>query len=191
MDSIILIGPRGSGKTSVGKEISLIMDDIKFIDADEEFIRLHGPIKDIVDKKGWPEFRRLESALLINICKNNEKYKIVLAVGGGAVAHNQGEEYRARNVTTLKEFGNIFYLLPYKDLNQSARMLTERINKDPFSKKGRPQLKDCKSPFEEMLLTLKERHPIYSDPNVRDWIIYTKNNTPYQIAKVIRDEILL
>ena len=115
MKSLVLIGPRGSGKTIVGKELAVSLD-FPFIDADKEFIDRYGNIDNFVSRHNWKEFRRLETELINGICTRYQNSRIVFAPGGGAVAHDQGEEYRNRNVELLREFGLIFYLLPYPDL---------------------------------------------------------------------------
>ena len=139
MTSIVLVGPRGSGKTTVGKKLSLMLD-FPFVDTDAEFIQQYGAISDFVDKHCWKEFRRLETELITCICQKYQHAKIVFVPGGGAVAHNQCNQYRQKNVELLSGFGFIVYLLPYQDLRQSAFVLSHRVEKDTTSTYSRPSL---------------------------------------------------
>jgi len=68
MVSIVLIGPRGSGKTVVGKELSSILG-YPFVDADTEFTQRHGTITDFVKKHNWEKFREAENRLIIDLCR--------------------------------------------------------------------------------------------------------------------------
>ena len=182
MKSLVLIGPRGSGKTSVGKELSVI-SDLSFVDADVEFFQRHGTITDLVNKYGWEEFRRLETELIADICTRYQHSRIVFAPGGGAVAHKQGEQYRNKNVRLLRERGIIFYLLPHPDLRQSAVILTTRVQKDTTSVYVRPSLTGNSHLLSEMLLTLEQRHPLYQA--TAHYLIYTEGKPLNEVAKDI------
>ncbi len=180
MKSLVLIGPRGSGKTSVGKELSVILD-FPFVDADVEFFQRHGTITDLVNKYSWGEFRRLETELIADICTRHQHSIIVFATGGGAVAHDQGEWYRNKNAELLREFSLIFYLLPHPDLRQSAIILATRVQRDTTSVYARPSLTGSSDLLSEMLLTLEKRHPLYQA--TADHLIYTEGKSPNEVAR--------
>ncbi|MDO4299775.1 MAG: shikimate kinase [Clostridia bacterium] len=98
--NIVLIGFMGSGKTSVGKKLSM---DLKreFIDMDDFIVNKEGmSINDIFKKKGEAYFRSLEKEL----CKRfaDPKSKII-ATGGGVIKNDE-------NVANLKKGGIILYL---------------------------------------------------------------------------------
>ena len=161
---VVLIGPRCCGKTSVGKELASRLK-VPFVDADERFKEIHGSVEDFVNthktrEEGWREFRKYEAQVLSNLCGEFQS-GAVLAPGGGAVAHDQGEQYRQENVRALKSFGRVFYLLPSHDLEVSARVLAERQAKDQASKDQRPSLTGEKDPLKEMLELITRRHPLY------------------------------
>ncbi|MBS3141245.1 shikimate kinase [Candidatus Woesearchaeota archaeon] len=182
MNSVVLIGARCSGKTSVGRELSSMLN-VPFVDADTEFIQANGEIRDFVDKHGWEEFRRAETEIIEDICARY--HGIVFAPGGGAVGHNQGEKYRQRNVELLREFGLVVYLLPYPDLRQSAEILTRRIENDANSVSTRPSLTGNSDSVTEMLLILEQRHSFYLAASHHQ--IYTGEKLPVEIARdVIR-----
>ena len=63
MKNIILIGARGSGKTSIGRKIAELTGR-KFIDADTEIEHIAGKsIPEIFDEQGENAFRELEKAM--------------------------------------------------------------------------------------------------------------------------------
>jgi shikimate kinase len=79
---VILIGPMGAGKTSVGKRVAKALG-VTFTDTDKTIVREHGPIPGIFAERGEPAFRALEaSAVRAAVATGG-----VVAVGGGAVTH--------------------------------------------------------------------------------------------------------
>ncbi len=182
MNSIILVGPQGCGKTTVGKELAHKLA-IPFVDADVEFKKIHGSITKLVDNYGWAEFRKLESEILEDICDENKT--IVLAPGGGAVAHDQGEVYRIRNVEALCDFGITFYLLHSLDFKECAKIYAERIIRDESSEEMRPPLTEAERINKEngMFETITKRHELYHKAS--DYIVYTKDKNIGDIASEI------
>jgi len=82
MQNIILIGPMGSGKTTVGKQLAkrLRMD---FVDSDHMIEERCGvSISTIFDIEGEDGFRKRETKMLAELC---ERSGVVLATGGGAI----------------------------------------------------------------------------------------------------------
>ena len=80
--NIFIVGPMGSGKSTVGKIISdeLFLD---FFDTDDEIeIRTGASIDWIFDLEGESGFRKRESEMLDEMVKRNS---IVLSTGGGIV----------------------------------------------------------------------------------------------------------
>ncbi len=77
---IFLIGFMGSGKTTLGKELSKDLD-LKFIDLDAYIENKIGmTIIDIFNNKGEEKFRIIEKECLIEL--STEEH-IVIATGGG------------------------------------------------------------------------------------------------------------
>ncbi len=179
MDSIALVGPRGCGKTAVGKALAF-RSGLKFVDADAVFSQHYGSISDFCSKYGWDEFRRLETLTLEMICRSNSSGRIILAAGGGAVAHNQGEQYRSRNAKLLRVFGSVIYLLPYENLGMSAVILQDRVERDASSASMRPALTDITDPYLEMLSQLQQRDGFYR--NAAHHTIYTARKSPEKVA---------
>jgi len=98
--NIFLIGPMGSGKTAVGKQLARLLDR-QFYDSDREIERITGvDIPFIFEKEGEAKFRERESEAIDNLTQLNG---IVLATGGGAVL---AELNRQR----LQARGEVIYL---------------------------------------------------------------------------------
>jgi len=86
MQNIILIGPMGSGKTTVGRQLSrrLRMD---FVDSDHMIEERCGvSIATIFDIEGEDGFRVRETKMLRELC---ERTGTVIATGGGAIVSEE------------------------------------------------------------------------------------------------------
>lgn len=158
-NNIILIGLRGSGKTTLGKLLAKKLKK-KFIDTDEEIEKTSKKkVKDIVDQKGWEYFRNLEKKMIKKI---SALENTVIATGGGAILDKQ-------NIENLKTNGFIVYL------EVSPARAAARIAHD----KNRPLLTTQKSLTKELTHLLKERKSIYE--NTANLIFKRSNNTAKDI----------
>ncbi len=183
--SIILIGPRCVGKTYTGEYLAKLLK-FKFIDSDYLLERKNKTtISQIVSNKGWRYFRELEQKNIKYII-NNYKSNVVLALGGGAIAH-EFDKIRNENLRLLKKYGKIIFLFPSKDVNKSAKILFKRIKKDNKSKMQRPNLTNL-SPSKEMLQVIKKRLKFYKKGSHQ--IIYTKQYSEMEVAKLIIKKFL-
>ena len=79
---VVVIGPMGAGKSSVGKRVAKALG-VPFSDTDRLIVREHGPIPGIFADRGEPAFRELEAAAV----RAAVAVGGVIAVGGGAVTH--------------------------------------------------------------------------------------------------------
>jgi shikimate kinase len=79
-DVIVLIGPMGVGKTTIGRKLAKALK-VPFIDTDNLITDEHGPIPAIFEERGEPEFRRLEEKAMEKAIRQTA----VVATGGGAV----------------------------------------------------------------------------------------------------------
>ncbi len=78
--AIVLIGPMGAGKTSIGKRIARALQ-VPFYDSDAAVVRAHGPIDALFATHGEQHFRALErDAVRAGLAAGG-----VVALGGGAV----------------------------------------------------------------------------------------------------------
>ena len=160
--NIFIIGPMGSGKSTVGKILS---DELflNFFDTDEEIeLRTGASIDWIFDLEGEKGFRKRESLILQEMV---EKNSIVLSTGGGIILSNPNREL-------LSSRGTVFYL------STPISIQVERTSKD----KNRPLLKDGDP--EEILSKLhEERKTLYEE--VSDHIIETENKSSQEVAAEI------
>lgn len=134
-DNVILTGMMGSGKTSVGKALSKILE-CDFYDLDEIIEEKHGSISKIFKEKGENYFRQIEQEEIENFLGKNN---FVLSLGGGAVL-------REKNLEILKKIGRIFYLSAQSDT------IYERIKEQ----NNRPLL-NVENPREEIEKILSQR----------------------------------
>ena len=119
--NIFLVGPMGSGKSSLGKKLAKSLDK-KFIDTDKEIEKKENKtINEIFENNGEKYFREKEREFLINIPNN---LNMIIATGGGIVTNQENRE-------KLKENKVIF-------LNASV----ERQSKRTSSSDKRPLLKN-------------------------------------------------
>lgn len=167
--NIVLIGYRCTGKTGVGKLLAKKLK-CKFVDTDELIESDTGlKIEDIVSKKGWREFRRIEKEIIREVSLLNNH---IISTGGGVVLDRE-------NVERLKEKGWIVWLKAEPDT------IKKRMLKDQASGTIRPALtKD--DPIEEIKEVLKIRTPLYK--NASDFIIETDTFSQEEICNMILRE---
>lgn len=77
---VVLIGPMGAGKTTIGKRVAKILG-ARFVDSDVVFVERHGAIADYFDAHGEAAFRREEREVVRRALGESA----VIALGGGAV----------------------------------------------------------------------------------------------------------
>jgi shikimate kinase len=139
-NNIILIGPMGSGKSTIGQLLANRLDR-EFCDSDlliEE--RTGVDIPRIFDVEGEDGFRQRETKALEELTSRRD---IVLATGGGAVI-------REENRQLLRNAGYVIFL------DTSVDQQMERLKHD----KKRPLLQ-TENPRERLEKLLQERRPLY------------------------------
>jgi shikimate kinase len=161
--NLVLIGYRGTGKSSVGKVLAARLGR-ELVSTDEEIVRRAGrSIPEIVAQEGWDYFRDLES----EVCRTlADRDQLVIDTGGGAVL-------RPQNVEVLKRNGRLFWL------TASVNSIASRIGGDT----QRPSLTGTKSFLEEIEEVLLERTPKYHA--AADHIIPTDNRSIDQLVQAI------
>jgi len=100
MQNLILIGPMGSGKTTVGKQLAK-RTRMDFVDSDHMIEDRCGvSISTIFDIEGEEGFRKRETKMLAELV---DRTGIVLATGGGAIISEE-------NRILLRKRGFVVYL---------------------------------------------------------------------------------
>ncbi len=144
--SIVLIGYRGSGKSSIGQKLAdRLWQD--FVDIDDLIVERAGKsIKEIFEQDGEPAFRVIETGVVREVARLEE---VVISLGGGTVLK---EENRA----ALTAGGHkIIYL------RCEAETLHARIHADTKSALTRPSLTALGGSLEEVQQMLAIREPLY------------------------------
>lgn len=165
--NIVLIGMRGSGKTTVAKLLSKKLNR-EYLELDELMVKKVGmSIPEIIEKHGWDYFRDQESTIAEEVSIYSDK---IISTGGGIVT-------RSKNIDALKQNG--FVVL----LSASAGVLSDRIGEDP----NRPALTSKKTRREEMEELLKQRERLYMD--AADVVIDTNQLKPEDVVNQILQKI--
>ncbi|GAA3771833.1 shikimate kinase [Microbacterium kribbense] len=94
--AVVLIGPMGAGKTSIGRKLAKTLG-VRFFDTDIAIAREHGPIPEIFVHEGEPRFRELERAAVQEALGTDG----IVALGGGAVLHPDTRADLARHPVVL------------------------------------------------------------------------------------------
>ncbi len=95
-DAIVLIGPMGAGKTSVGRRVARSLG-CTFSDTDKIVVRDHGPIRDLFLTHGEAYFRAVERQAVAEALSRGG----VVALGGGAILDPQTRERLTRHRVVL------------------------------------------------------------------------------------------
>jgi len=125
--NIVLVGPMGSGKTTVGRRLAHELNQ-DFYDTDYEIIDKTGVSIDyIFDIEGEKGFRERESKILKNLCRMSN---IILATGGGIVI-------LPKNRKILKNAGLVVYLSSSVDqlLRRTAKSKTRPLLENSTDRK--------------------------------------------------------
>ena len=95
----------GCGKTTVAKELSLLVKGFEYVDIDEDIERsTQKKISELFLKHGEPFFRRLETDRIKLVCKSNNQ---IISVGGGAFEREENRQHRREKARGLTEYSKI------------------------------------------------------------------------------------
>ena len=162
--NVVLVGPMGSGKTSVGRRLACVLKR-DFFDSDFEIVARTGvAIDHIFDVEGEEGFRKRETKMLKDLC---EIPNIVIATGGGIVIK---EENRA----LLKRDSFVVYL------SSSIEQLVKRT----ANSKSRPLLEQSSNREQTIRDLVNAREDFYQE--VADVVIDTTGKKLYAIINEIK-----
>ncbi len=145
--NIFLIGPMGSGKTSVGKVLAKLLNQ-PFFDSDEEIQKRTGvDIPWIFEQEGESGFRKREGEIITRLTQQNS---IILSTGGGAVTDPAIRMQLSKN-------GLIIYLRI--SIDKQLQRISHRREKLPMltfydTKEKLMQLNSVREPYYEEIAHL-------------------------------------
>jgi shikimate kinase len=162
MAIVVLIGPPGSGKSSIGRALAKHLQQ-DFVDTDALIEGQEGKsISDIFKQSGEEKFREIESAVVAHQLSHADG---IIALGGGAVLSSDTQE-------ALKNSeANVVFL------NVSASNAVPRVS----ANSSRPLLNE--NPGEQWNALMQARLPIYTD--LADITIATDNKKAQEVAMEI------
>ena len=161
---LILIGPPGAGKSSIGRQLSKVLE-VPFKDTDVLVEEKAGKkISDIFVDDGESAFRKIEREVVLKEISTGNG---VLALGGGSVL----DEEVAEKLESLKS--NVIYL----EVSISNAAPRVGFNKD------RPLL--AVNPRQQWLNLMEKRKPIYE--RLCGVKVSTDNKKPNEVVAEIRE----
>jgi len=160
--NVVLVGPMGTGKTTIGKMLAKEMH-FEFKDSDREIEERSGAdIPWIFDVEGEVGFRARERAVIEELSQVPD---IIVATGGGAVASPENQHF-------LKCHGFVVYL--HTSIEQQY-LRTRKDRKRPLL-----QSKDPKTVLQNLMAV---REPIYR--SLADYVISTDQKRPKAVVREI------
>jgi len=161
--NIVLVGYRGTGKSTVAKLLGQKLGR-NVVSTDAEVIaKAQLPIPEIVEQFGWDHFRQIETDVCQALSTQDD---LVIDTGGGAILKDE-------NVSALNTNSVTFWL------TAEVPTIVSRIGGDT----QRPSLLGTKTFVEEIEEILKERTPKYQ--HAADHIIPTDHSSPEQVTESI------
>ncbi len=164
--NIVLVGPMGSGKSAVGKQLARELG-LDFVDSDAEIETRTGvDISYIFEKEGEAGFRVREREVINELTK---RQGIVLATGGGAVLEPD-------NRRLLSDCGTVVYL---------KTTIEEQLERTRHTR-HRPLLVD-RDPEAVLTELMKIRAPLYEE--VSDLTVKTGERRVGAVVSEIRKRL--
>jgi shikimate kinase len=166
LKKIVLIGPPGAGKSSIGKALAKELN-LNFIDSDSEIEKIsHKKISEIFIEDGEPAFRLLEVDVVRKVLAD---FDGVISLGGGAPINKEIQEV----------LGDADYPVVFIDVSIAQAATRIGFNKD------RPLL--LVNPRQQWISLMNDRRPIYE--KLASQTISSDNQKPHEVAKQISDKL--
>ena len=139
--NLVLIGYRGTGKSTLGKLLAERLG-LSYVCLDDQIVKRAGmSIPRIVERHGWDYFRDLEEEVVREASQGDRQ---LIDAGGGVIT-------REANIENLRRNGLVVLL------EATVEDIVARIGSDT----QRPSLTGTKSFTEEVEEVLQQRRPLY------------------------------
>lgn len=163
MPNLIIIGPPGAGKSSVGRQLGKVMQ-IPFSDTDKIIEERTGKkIAEIFLEDGEPIFRKIEREVVLEEIAKEDG---ILALGGGSILDSEVD----------KELSKLKSQVIYLEVSISNAAPRVGFNKD------RPLL--AVNPRQQWMALMEKRRPIYE--RLAGHKVSTDNKKPSEVVKEIQ-----
>ena len=163
MPNLIIIGPPGAGKSSVGRQLGKVMQ-IPFSDTDKIIEERTGKkIAEIFLEDGEPIFRKIEREVVLEEIAKEDG---ILALGGGSILDSEVD----------KELSKLKSRVIYLEVSISNAAPRVGFNKD------RPLL--AVNPRQQWMALMEKRRPIYE--RLAGHKVSTDNKKPSEVVKEIQ-----
>jgi shikimate kinase len=166
LEKIVLIGPPGAGKSSIGRALAKELL-LAFIDSDGEIEKSAGKkISEIFVDDGEPHFRALEMEKVKELL---QEFEGVISLGGGAPINSEISQI----------LGLASYPVIFIDVSIAQAATRIGFNKD------RPLL--LINPRQQWMNLMSERRPIYE--KLATDTVSSDSKKPHEVAKIIVEKI--
>jgi shikimate kinase len=166
LEKIVLIGPPGAGKSSIGRALAKELL-LAFIDSDGEIEKSVGKkISEIFVDDGEPHFRALEMEKVKELL---QEFEGVISLGGGAPINSEISQI----------LGAANYPVIFIDVSIAQAATRIGFNKD------RPLL--LINPRQQWMNLMSERRPIYE--KLATDTVSSDSKKPHEVAKIIVEKI--
>jgi len=165
-NKIVLIGPPGAGKSSVGKALAKELS-LPFIDSDSEIEKAAGKkISEIFVEDGEPHFRAMEVDKVKQLLRD---FTGVISLGGGAPINKE--------ISDILE--TVDYPVIFIDVSIAQAAIRIGFNKD------RPLL--LINPRQQWINLMSQRRPVYE--KIATDTVSSDSKKPHEVAKIILEKI--
>ena len=165
-NQIVLIGPPGAGKSSVGKALAKELS-LPFIDSDSEIEKAAGKkISEIFVEDGEPHFRAMEVDKVKQLLRD---FTGVISLGGGAPINKE--------ISHILE--TVDYPVIFIDVSIAQAAIRIGFNKD------RPLL--LINPRQQWINLMSQRRPVYE--KLATDTVSSDSKKPHEVAKIILEKI--
>lgn len=172
--NIILMGYRGSGKTTAGRSLAGQLG-YTFVDIDSEICARFGgrTVAEIWETDGEPRYRAVEVEVTELYCSREDQ---VIALGGGTIMQEGAKAAVLASDNCVRIY-----------LRATPKSLDHRITSDKRNVGLRPSLGKFKNNLEEVTHMLSLREPTYLAAS--DHVIDVDNLDPAGVVKALKDVV--